>query len=118
MHHPLSTKAKEAVLKNFYKTAREVSSGREETLHSLEIVDNLAKKNGYKPRRPVPQPTSQRRRHTSEYKAPLKLPYVSEEVSSKIRTYIRKKETVSQTYIHTWAWSNLKPTILPISTVG
>ena len=90
-HHPLSTKVE--VLKNFYKTAQEVSSGHEEREHSYRIVDDLARKNGYRPQRPPSHHTTSRRRSpSSSYKAPLKLPYVSEEVSSKIRTYIKKKK--------------------------
>ena len=90
-HHPLTTKVE--VLKNFYKTAQEVSSGHDEREHSYRIVDDLARKNGYRPQRPPTHHTTSRRRNpSSSYKAPLKLPYVSEEVSSKIRTYIKKKK--------------------------
>ena len=91
-HHPLSTK--EEVLRNFYMTANQVSSGHEEKQHSFKIVDDLARKNGYKPLRPVPLTRTSRRNNNSSdsYKAPLKLPHVSEEVSSKIRTYIKKKK--------------------------
>ena len=46
-HHPLSTK--EEVLRDFYMTAIKFSSGHEEKQHSFKIVDDLAKKNGYKP---------------------------------------------------------------------
>ena len=87
-HHPLTTKVE--VLKNFYKTAQEVSSGHDEREHSYRIVDDLARKIGYRPQRPSPthHTTPRRRSPSSSYKAPLKLPYVSEEVSNKIRTYV------------------------------
>ena len=44
--------------------------------------------------RPVPLTRTSRRNNkpSDSYKVPLKLPYVSEEVSSKIRTYIKKKK--------------------------
>ena len=86
-HHPQSTK--EEVLKNFYKTACEVSSAPEETLHSIEIVDDLAKKNGYKPQRPAPQPTARKRKRSNEYKAPLK-PRISR------RKYLQKSGLISR----------------------
>ena len=89
-HHPQATK--EEVLKNFYKTAEGVSSGPDETRHSIGIVDDLAKKNGYRPGNPATQQTARRRRRSTEYRAPLKLPYISEEVSSKIRQYIKRKK--------------------------
>ena len=98
-HHPLSTKVE--VLKNFYKTAQEVSSGHDEREHSYRIVDDLARKNGYRPQRPPTHHTTSRRRNpSSSYKAPLKLPYVSEEVSNKIRTYIKKKNWQSDQSSH------------------
>ena len=58
------------------------------------MVDDLARKNGYKPLRPVPLTRTSRRNNKPSdlYKVPLKLPYVSEEVSSKIRSYIKKKK--------------------------
>ena len=49
IRHPCGMKKE--VLKNFHKTAIEVSSGPEELQHSLNIVDELAVKNGYEPRK-------------------------------------------------------------------
>ena len=64
-HHPESTKSE--VLKNFYRTAVEVSSGPEELQHSLNIVDELARGNGYQPRGSSSvQPTNRKRKKKKE----------------------------------------------------
>jgi len=93
-HHPQNTKLE--VLKNFYKTVVEVSSGREELQHSLDIVDNLAATNGYKDSRAVFDNTTGRKKRRGKpeqtYKAPLLLPYISEPVSNKIRNYIKQQK--------------------------
>ena len=44
-HHQMGTKI--AVARNYYKTAKEVSSGPAELQHSLNIVDNVLSQNGY-----------------------------------------------------------------------
>ena len=90
-HHPQSTKNE--VLKNFYKTAVEVSSGPEEIQHSLNIVDELARSNGYIPRSNGPQSANRRRKKGNQgYQAPLKLPYISEKTSNQIRNYIKSRK--------------------------
>ena len=91
-HHPESTKSE--VLKNFYRTAVEVSSGPEELQHSLNIVDELARGNGYQPRGsgPTNRPNRKRKKKKEGYRAPLKLPYISELVSQKIRSYIKQRK--------------------------
>jgi hypothetical protein len=62
-HHPESTKSE--VLKNFYRTAVEVSSGPSELQHSLNIVDELERGNEYQPRDSTVV-TSSRKRKVSE----------------------------------------------------
>ena len=90
-HHPANTK--QEVMRNFYKTAIEVSSGPEELQHSLDIVDSLAEKNGYPPRQVSSDTRRRARGNTSaSYKAPLKLPYISEAICNKIRNYIKQKK--------------------------
>ena len=88
-HHPCDMKKE--VLKNFYKTAIEVSSGPEELQHSLNIVDERAVKNGYEPRNNYPSAKKKKNKST-EYRAPLKLPYLSDNVSNKIRNYVKSRK--------------------------
>ena len=63
-HHPESTKSE--VLKNFYRTTVEVSSGPEELHHSLNIVDELARGNGYQPRGSTVQTSNRKRKKKKE----------------------------------------------------
>ena len=79
------------MLKNFHTTAIEVSSGPEEQQHSLNIVDELAVKNGYEPRKNYPSAKKKKNKGT-EYRAPLKLPYLSDNVSNKIRNYVKSRK--------------------------
>ena len=78
-HHQMGTKS--AVSKNYYKTAREVSLGPVELQHSLNIVDNVLKQNGY------PNPRSfdrldnktDKTRHGTSFST-LSLPYTTKKV--------------------------------------
>ena len=72
----------------------DVSSGREELQHSLNIVDKLVMENEYDNPRNIGKRTKPRRRraHDNTYKAPLIIPYLSETASNNIRNYIRQRK--------------------------
>ena len=87
--HPDRTK--EETVKNFYKTAINVSTGPEELQHSLQIVDDLLQKNGYQHPRSLAgcNPKKRRRKKNHKNSVPLQLPFISEYISNKIRNYIQ-----------------------------
>ena len=93
-HHLESTKRE--VVKNFYKTAIEVSSGPNELQHSLNIVDNLLNGNGYQnPRNFGNLSKDKKRRKTknnkkSENLVSLVIPFTTTSTSNKIRSKIRQ----------------------------
>ncbi|KAL5268773.1 hypothetical protein ACHWQZ_G002580 [Mnemiopsis leidyi] len=69
------------------------ADGPEEIQHSLDIVDELARSNGYIPRSNGPQSANRRRKKGNQgYQAPLKLPYISEKTSNQIRNYIKSRK--------------------------
>ena len=90
-HHQMGTKS--AVAKNYYKTAREVSSGPMELQHSLNIVDSVLSQNGY------PNPRSfdrlddrtDKTRHGTSFST-LSLPYTTEKDANCIRNYMKSNE--------------------------
>ena len=88
-HHQRTTK--EAVAKNYYRTATEVSSGPAELQHSLNIVNSVLKQNSY------PSPPSYatatrvntlKRQDNNKYVTPT-LPYTTEKDANRIRNYIK-----------------------------
>ena len=92
-HHPMKTKVE--VARNFYKSANISSSSPELKEESYKVVDTLLSNNGYpdprqfieyrmKGRGAIP-PAEQR-------SVTLKLPYMSEEISSRITKFIRSKK--------------------------
>ena len=92
-HHPENTKTE--VIKNFYRTAEEVSIGPGNTEYSCEIVDNLLRRNGYSNPRSVHQTAKNNRVKTAKNQqelTPLRIGYVSEQVSNKIRNYIKRSK--------------------------
>mgnify|MGYP006146082981 CR=1 FL=1 len=96
-HHPTPTKVE--VAKNFYKRATEASSGPTELDHSLKIVDNLLKVNGYENARErfAPAPLEHRKknrrgREGQDKKVALVLPYMSDHLTHRINNYVRQKK--------------------------
>lgn len=92
-HHPMKTKVE--VARNFYKTANISSSSPELTEESYKVVDRLLVNNGY----PDPRQFLEFRMENSgvrlsaeQRSVTLKLPYMSEEISSKITKFIRRKK--------------------------
>ena len=93
-HYSESTKT--AVASNFYRTAKEVSSGETELKHSLDIVDKLLLDNEY------PQPrdynrsgstsSKKKKQHSQQNLVSLSLPYTTEKDANKIRNYIKSKK--------------------------
>ena len=81
-------------MRNFYKTAETCSSDPEQEEYSYKLVDHLLRCNGYaNPRemkeeklKPVPKSESE------DKKVCLKLPYVSEQVSTNICSFIQKRK--------------------------
>ena len=78
-HHPCDMKKE--VLKNLHKTAKE-----------LEV------KNGYEPRKNYPSAKKKKNKST-EYRAPLKLPYLSDNVSNKTRNNVKSSKGVSRNFL-------------------
>ena len=87
-HHPSSMKTN--TIKNNFADARKISSGEEETEHSLAILHNVYRSNGY--RYTDLNEESFPLGNSTSLKKPgiLCLDYVSEEVSNRIRNFIRK----------------------------
>ena len=88
-HHQQTTK--EAVAKNYYRTAIQASSGPVELQHSFNIVDSVLKQNGY------PCPLSYataagvntlKRQNNNKY-VTLTLPYTTEKDANRNRNYIK-----------------------------
>ena len=76
-HHQRTTK--EAVAKNYYRTATEVSSGPAELQHSLNIVDSVLKQNSYPSPRSYATATTvntSKRKDNNKY-VTLTLPYTT-----------------------------------------
>ena len=86
-HHSESTKT--AVATNFYRTAREVSSGETELNHSLDIVDKLLLDNEYPQPRYYNKSSRKKKQHTKQNRVSLSLPYTTERDANKIRNYIK-----------------------------
>ena len=88
-HHQQTTK--EAVAKNYYRTATEVSSGPAELQHSLNIVDSVLKQNGYPSLRSyatAARVNTLKRQNNNKY-VTLTLPYTTEKDANRIRNYIK-----------------------------
>ena len=94
-HHPTSVKT--STLINLYREAEKVSSDREQRNYSLKRIDELLEQNGYtEPRKSYNKHSHKRRRIGSEKdlenKTILKLEFVSDSISNKIRNYIKKNK--------------------------
>ena len=92
-HHPLKTKIE--VVKNFYKTAAVSSSSPELVEESYQVIDRLLQNNGYpNPRQFINHRMKGvgSRRDPNIKTATLKLPYISETISTEIMKFISKKK--------------------------
>ena len=90
-HHQMGTKI--SVAKNYYKTAKEVSSGPAELQHSLNIVDIVLSQNGYPNPRSYSnfdEKSNKMRQDTSF--STLTLPYTTEKDANGIRNYVRSNK--------------------------
>ena len=84
---------KVAVAKNYYKTAKEVSSGPAELQHSLNIVDSVLSQNGYPSARSYSNldDKSDKIRQDAKFTT-LTLPYTTEKDANKIRNYVKSNK--------------------------
>ena len=91
-HHELSMK--QAVAKNYYRTAEEVSSGPAELQHSLLMVDDVLIQNNYPTPRTFKEErtTGTKKKKNSTKLTTLCLPYISEGVSNKIRNHVKSND--------------------------
>lgn len=91
-HHPLSVKVN--TIRQSYKEAHVISSGPQQLEHSLDLVDDLYRKNGYS--NPRQHHNTNNRRGTSKnestQKALLQLDFISDYVSNQIRNYIKQSK--------------------------
>ena len=88
-HHPLQTKVQ--TVKNFYRTAEQASSNPELCEQSFKIVDKLLLANGYEDPRSFQNLKTKQYHQSREDKVLLKLPYISETISTEIQKYINRK---------------------------
>ena len=89
--HPESVKIN--TVRNLYNEAGKISSGPEEKEHSLQLLDNLLKKNGYQdPRRLANRDHITRRRQedTDNSRTVLSLDFISDSISNRIRNHIKQ----------------------------
>ena len=92
-HHSQSTKI--GVIKQFYKTAEASSSSQEYVNESFKIIDYLLQCNGYSnPRQYINHRLKGTRPSGSNklQSVPLKLPYVSEQISDEILKFIKTRK--------------------------
>ena len=96
-HHPTETKI--SSVKSSYKDADYFSSDSENQQHSYDILDKLYINNGYKnPREFLKQSEKKKKRHKKDKhsmfrnKSILKLPFLSDSVSNKIRQFIKRQK--------------------------
>ena len=91
-HHPRTVKTN--TISNSYREARIVSSGEQELQHSVNIVDNLYRRNGYEnPRQHEVAVRKTKSNSTSKAATTVtvSLPFVSDFVNNKIRNFIKSK---------------------------
>ena len=89
-HHPSTMKKN--TIKNSFSDARKISSGEEEAKHSLKILHNVYRSNGYRHSNLNEELSTSGNSNSLNKPGILCLDYVSEEVSNKIRNFIRKSK--------------------------
>ena len=91
-HHCLKTKVE--IAKNFYYTAEHSSTSPEFVEESLQVVDNLLRCNGYKNPRDLRTSkqgvSSGYDKNKEQNMVYLKLPYISEAISSQVVKFVKK----------------------------
>ena len=91
-HQPASVKVN--TIRNSYVEARQISSGPEETQHSLQMVEKLYLNNGFKNPKQYDTPRPSRARHLPKPKpsdlVSLTLDFVSEHLCNRIRNEIKR----------------------------
>ena len=78
---------------NLYREASRIASGPQEREHSLKILDDLLTKNGYQdPRNFINRRrrNSNNRKSDSDDRTVLRLDFISDSISNRIRNYIRQ----------------------------
>ena len=89
--HPESVKTNTVI--NLYREASRIASGPQEQEHSLKILDDLLTKNGYQdPRNFINRRrrNSNNRKSDSDDRTVLRLDFISDSISNRIRNYIRQ----------------------------
>ena len=89
--HPESVKTNTVI--NLYREASRIASGPQEQEHSLKILDDLLTKNGYQdPRNLINRRrrNSNNRKSDSDDRTVLRLDFISDSISNRIRNYIRQ----------------------------
>jgi hypothetical protein len=89
--HPESVKTNTVI--NLYREASRIASGPQEREHSLKILDDLLTKNGYQdPRNFINRRrrNSNNRKSDSDDRTVLRLDFISDSISNRIRNYIRQ----------------------------
>ena len=86
---------KQEVIRSYYDNAIKVSSGREQQEHSLDICNNLFRKNGYREPQIIAKTANakrEKRKHnkTVSNTTSLVLPYTTEKDAYNIRNFVRK----------------------------
>jgi len=93
-HH--TTQTKREVAKNFYRTARKVSSGPEQIDHSIGKIDDLLRRNGFtNPRQwdiNYGNRSGRSRHNNTNNSTVCVLPYISESLNNTIRNYTRNRK--------------------------
>ena len=89
-HHPSTMKKN--TIKSSFSDARKISSGEEEAKHSLKILHNVYWSNGYRHSDLNEELSTSGNSNSLNKPGILCLDYVSEEVSNKIRNFIRKSK--------------------------
>ncbi|KAK6763404.1 hypothetical protein RB195_023922 [Necator americanus] len=85
--HP--TQVKRSVVRNMFRTATSVCTGREERRESIELARKIAVSNGYTPMWSITK-RAQTRNKSGMEKVPFCVPLISDEVSTAIRRCLRK----------------------------
>ncbi|KAK6745282.1 hypothetical protein RB195_011792 [Necator americanus] len=85
--HP--TQVQRSVVRNMFRTATSVCTGREERRESIELARKIAVTNGYTPMRSITK-RAQTRNKSGMEKVPFCVLFISDEVSAAIRRFLRK----------------------------
>ena len=80
------------MVRNYYRTTEIISSGHEELDYSMNIVDDLLRKNRYRnPRDHISNSKGNKKKTNTNVNQPiLELPFISDRVSNQVRSYCRK----------------------------